>query len=95
MLITTGSIPLSHIRDVREYFRTTPPADGEYLPHEARCPDALHDVMSSCWRTDPELRPTFAKLITALDMAHEQMLEQQGMFSASNSYARQLLLADT
>nr|BAG55499.1 protein tyrosine kinase [Monosiga ovata] len=89
--ISLGSVPLGHIRDVREYFRSTPPEDGEYLPREPRCPDALHEIMASCWRTDPAQRPGFKAIIAALDEAHEQIMSQQGMFS-SNSFARQLLL---
>lgn len=35
---------------------------GYRMPCPAECPSSLHELMLSCWRKDPEERPTFEYL---------------------------------
>ncbi|KAG7237924.1 hypothetical protein INR49_031717 [Caranx melampygus] len=32
---------------------------GYRMPCPAECPDSLHELMLTCWRKEPEERPTF------------------------------------
>lgn len=35
---------------------------GYRMPCPAECPESLHELMLSCWRKEPEERPTFEYL---------------------------------
>lgn len=35
---------------------------GYRMPCPAECPESLHDLMLTCWRKEPEERPTFEYL---------------------------------
>lgn len=35
---------------------------GYRMPCPSECPSSLHELMLSCWRKDPEERPTFEYL---------------------------------
>lgn len=40
---------------------------GYRMPCPAECPESLHDLMLSCWRKEPEERPTFEYLQSFLE----------------------------
>ncbi|XP_067301725.1 proto-oncogene tyrosine-protein kinase Src isoform X1 [Pseudorasbora parva] len=40
---------------------------GYRMPCPAECPDSLHELMLTCWRKDPEERPTFEYLQSFLE----------------------------
>ncbi|XP_027563938.1 ephrin type-B receptor 3-like isoform X2 [Neopelma chrysocephalum] len=46
------------------------------LPPPARCPPALHRLMLECWQRERRARPTFPRIVHALDrlMRHPQSL---------------------
>merc|ERR1712226_869865 len=39
---------------------------GMRLKQPENCPDHLSDIMTSCWRTDRSLRPTFSQVVDQL-----------------------------
>ncbi|XP_078383581.1 uncharacterized protein LOC144666103 isoform X2 [Oculina patagonica] len=68
---TGGKMPYSGLggMEVVEFVRS-----GQRLKQPDGCPDEIYEIMMSCWRPDPSLRPKFSELVTSL----EQELEKKG-----------------
>ena len=64
-MVTNGAIPYPGVqnRDVAQLVRA-----GYRMPCPRGCPKWLHDIMDSCWKEQPEERPTFSDVNTALNL---------------------------
>ena len=63
-LVTHGSIPyvgMNNTQVIEEVQR------GYRIPQPSDCPDFVYETMQSCWKTDPDQRPTFEHLAVYFD----------------------------
>ncbi|XP_043934870.1 macrophage-stimulating protein receptor [Protopterus annectens] len=63
-LMTRGTSPYP---DVDPYDITRYLLKGRRLPQPEFCPDPLYNTMLHCWAPQPEMRPTFTKLIPEIE----------------------------
>jgi len=60
-----GKMPYSGLggMEVVEFIKS-----GKRLTKPERCSDEIYEIMMSCWRPDSSERPSFAELVTSLNM---------------------------
>ena len=72
-----GALPYGDMPEMRVWVEVI---DGYRLPRPRRCPDAIHDMMESCWRVHSE-RPRFEELLHScsaiLGQDHQSPVSQQ------------------
>ncbi|PAA83144.1 hypothetical protein BOX15_Mlig021893g2 [Macrostomum lignano] len=63
-IVTKGQVPYASMSNTETL---TAVENGYRMPRPADCPQALYDLMLSCWNVQPDLRPTFAFLQANFD----------------------------
>ncbi|XP_076828739.1 tyrosine-protein kinase Lyn-like isoform X2 [Brachyhypopomus gauderio] len=63
-LITYGKIPYTGLSNAEVVARVQ---RGYRMPCPSNCPQALYDIMTSCWRAEAEERPTFDYMQSVLE----------------------------
>jgi len=60
-----GKMPYSGLggMEIVEFIKS-----GKRLTKPERCPDEIYDIMMLCWRPDPSERPSFAELVTSIEL---------------------------
>ncbi|XP_016300549.1 protein-tyrosine kinase 6-like isoform X2 [Sinocyclocheilus anshuiensis] len=64
-IVTYGAIPYPGVRNCDVYDLVT--RDNYRMPSPSNCPEVIYNIMRSCWRAEPEDRPTFKILRHELD----------------------------
>lgn len=62
-IFNDGQIPYHWHSDNTEAYKAI--VGGEILP-KASCPDEIFDLAKSCWEEEPEQRPSFSAILSAL-----------------------------
>eukprot|EP00080_Pristionchus_pacificus_P014883 PDM74903.1 rol-3 [Pristionchus pacificus] len=67
-ILTMGKIPYEHVGDekIRDVLLS-----GETLERPSYCPVKIFRVAESCWRINPDARPTFSELLPQLESFRE------------------------
>uniref|UniRef100_A0A672PRE9 PTK6 protein tyrosine kinase 6b n=1 Tax=Sinocyclocheilus grahami TaxID=75366 RepID=A0A672PRE9_SINGR len=65
-IVTCGAIPYPGVRNCDVYDLVT--RDNYRMPSPSNCPEVIYNIMRSCWRAEPEDRPTFKILRHELDI---------------------------
>jgi len=60
-----GKMPYSGLggMEIVEFIKS-----GKRLTKPERCPDEIYDIMMLCWRPEPSERPSFAELVTSIEL---------------------------
>ncbi|XP_018922500.1 protein-tyrosine kinase 6-like [Cyprinus carpio] len=64
-IVTYGAIPYPGVRNCDVYDLVT--RENFRMPSPSNCPEVIYNIMRSCWRAEPEDRPTFKILRHELD----------------------------
>ncbi|XP_059396726.1 protein-tyrosine kinase 6-like [Carassius carassius] len=59
-IVTYGAIPYPGVRNGDVYDLVT--RDNFRMPSPSNCPEVIYNIMRSCWKAEPEDRPTFTIL---------------------------------
>lgn len=74
-VLTRGVEPYPYVKAVEVVSQVQ---EGKRLPKPKHCPVDLYKLMASCWTTDPDLRPTFASLVSSLEPYVQQGDNNEG-----------------
>ncbi|XP_056094201.1 protein-tyrosine kinase 6b [Rhinichthys klamathensis goyatoka] len=75
-IVTHGAIPYPGVHNAEVYDLVT--RQHYRMPSPANCPQIIYNIMRSCWRAEPEDRPTFENLKHELNNYQDSVCSYSG-----------------
>ena len=67
--LVTGNVPFQNMTAVQAAFAVVNRGARPEIPHD--CPPVLIEIMTRCWDSNPEVRPSFAEIVMMLETAQQ------------------------